>query len=84
MNACIHMHRHTVHSPDDNGYYIECLDCWKSGPVAKTPKQAARLFFYARKDDPPVGKKVEISEADKQALSEMNRRLQKKFFGGAT
>lgn len=80
--SCSHMHRHTVHSPDDGGYYVECLDCWKTGPVAKTPKEAARLFYYDRKNDPPYGKKVQMSEVDKRALSELNKRLCKKLFRG--
>lgn len=43
MKECKHNSSHIVHSPDDGGYYKECLDCWGQSEITPTEIDAQTI-----------------------------------------
>jgi len=50
QGRCYHHWVHAVDSPDDGGYYCECLECDATGPVCDAPYTAHRAFEKADRD----------------------------------
>lgn len=44
VNVCPHHSCHMVHSPDDDGYYVECRDCFTTGPLKHARREAYLAF----------------------------------------
>jgi len=47
QNKCTHINIHFIYSPDDSGWYCECLNCWKTFPLAPTRKEAHQKYKEA-------------------------------------